>query len=57
MTIEAVLVPESLEKQSREIKRDVLKEFNEGNLRIPWVCRLEKIRFVEVKILERPNSG
>jgi len=52
--IEILLVPESLDKQPDEIVDDILKEFHEGFLTIPWSCEIEKIRVVETQqILER----
>jgi len=45
--IEILLIPESLERKSQEIVDDILKEFREGFLRIPWSYEIEKIRVIE----------
>ena len=45
--IEILLVPESLDKPSNEIKDEILKEFSEDFLRIPWSAEIEKIRIVD----------
>ncbi len=45
--IEILLVPESLDKRSDEIEDEILKEFREGPLMIPWSCEIEKISVVE----------
>lgn len=45
--IEILLVPESLDKRSDEIEGEILKEFRESFLRIPWSYEIEKIRVVE----------
>jgi hypothetical protein len=42
-----LLVPESVDKRSDEIAEDILKEFREGFLMIPWSREIEKIRVVE----------
>ncbi|MEM3725863.1 MAG: hypothetical protein QXK98_03260 [Candidatus Bathyarchaeia archaeon] len=47
--IEAVLVPESSNKHSREIEREILKEIRDGSLVIPWCDRVEKAVVVEGK--------
>jgi len=46
LIIEFLLVPESLDKKSDEIKSEILKEFNEGFLGIPWCYKIEKVRVV-----------
>ena len=45
--IEILLVPESLDKPSDEIEDEILKEFREGFLMIPWSAKIEKIRVVD----------
>jgi len=45
--IEILLVPESLDKESDEIEGEILKEFREGFLMIPWSYEIEKISVVE----------
>lgn len=45
--IEILLVPESLDKSSDEIKDEILKEFREGPSMIPWSCEIAKIKVVE----------
>ena len=45
--IEILLVPESLNKQSDEIEDEILKEFREGFLVIPWSYEIEKVSVVE----------
>jgi len=45
--IEILLVQESLTRSAREIEEDILKEFTEGYLTIPWSERIEKIKVVE----------
>lgn len=45
--IEILLVPESLDKSSKEIEEEILKEFREGFLMIPYSDRIEKIKIVE----------
>jgi len=47
--IEILLVPESLDRRSREIAEDILKEFREGFLKIPWGYEIEKVRVVETQ--------
>jgi len=47
VVIEILLVPESLTRSSREIEEEILKEFIEGYLVIPWSEKIEKIRVVE----------
>jgi len=47
IVIEILLVPESFDKPSDEIRSEILKEFSEGFLRIPWSCKIEKIMVVE----------
>jgi len=47
LIIEILLVPESLNKKSDEIESEILKEFKEGFLRIPWSYEIEKIRVVD----------
>jgi hypothetical protein len=48
--IEILLVPESIEKKTDEIEREILDEFNEGFLGIPWSYKVEKIRVVDTTI-------
>lgn len=45
--IEVILVPESLDKRSDEIKEEILKEFREGFLKIPWSYEIEKVKVIE----------
>jgi len=45
--IEVLLVPESLNKRSKEIENEILKEFQEGLLIIPYGDKIEKIKIVE----------
>ena len=45
--IEILLVPQSLDKPSDEIEDEILKEFREGFLMIPWSYKIEKIKVVE----------
>jgi len=45
--IEILLVPQSLDKSSDEIEDEILKEFREGFLMIPWGYKIEKIKVVE----------
>ncbi len=47
LIIEILLVPESLDKKCNEIESEILKEFNEGFLRIPWGHKTEKVRVVD----------
>jgi hypothetical protein len=47
LIIEILLVPESLEKKPDDIESEILKEFDEGFLRIPWSYEIEKIRVVD----------
>jgi hypothetical protein len=46
LIIEILLVPESLDKKSAEIESEILKEFNEDFLRIPWSYKIEKVRVI-----------
>jgi len=45
--IEILLVPESLDKSCEEIEEEILKEFQEGFLIIPYCDRVEKIKIIE----------
>jgi len=45
--IEAVLVPETIGRRAQEIEKEILKEFQNGSLLIPWCDKVEKIRVVE----------
>lgn len=45
--IEVLLVPESLNKRSDEIREEILKAFREGFLVIPWSYDIEKIKIIE----------
>ena len=45
--VEILLVPESLDKRSDEIEDEILKEFREGFLMIPWSAEIGKIRVVD----------
>jgi len=47
--IEVVLVPESSNKRSEEIEREILKEIRYGSVFIPWCDKVEKVRVVEQK--------
>ncbi len=46
--IEILLVPESEDREAREIEDDVQKEFNERNLVVPWSNTVEKIKVLEI---------
>jgi hypothetical protein len=50
VTIEILLVQESLEKKSSEIEDEILKEFREGCLVIPWGLAIESIKVVDLPI-------
>jgi hypothetical protein len=45
--IEILLVPQSLDKPFDEIDDEILKEFREGFLMIPWGYKIEKIKVIE----------
>lgn len=45
--IEAVLVPESIKRKSATIKKEILQEFAEGTISIPWIAEVKGIRLVE----------
>jgi len=45
--IEVLLVPESFNKRSEEIEKEIWREFQEGLLMIPYGERIEKIKIVE----------
>ena len=47
--IEILLVPQSLDKPSDENEDEILKEFREGFLMIPWGYKIEKIKVVETQ--------
>lgn len=47
--IEAVLVPESLERRPKEIEMEILREIRCGSLVIPWCDRVEKVVVVGEK--------
>jgi len=50
VTIEILLVQESLEKKPSEIEDEIWKEFHEGYLVIPWSLRIEGIKVVDSPI-------
>jgi len=54
--IEILLVPESLEKSSQEIEEEILKEFHEEFLIIPYGDRIEKIKIVETSKFRTHNQ-
>ncbi|MEM3458657.1 MAG: hypothetical protein QXN36_03400 [Candidatus Bathyarchaeia archaeon] len=45
--IEILLVPEAIDKPSNTIRSEILREFSEGFLLIPWAQRIEKLKIVE----------
>jgi len=45
--IKFLLVPESYTKTSNEIENDILKEYREGFLHIPWCYKIEKIMVID----------
>lgn len=45
--IEILLVPESLDKPPGEIEAEILREFLEGFIMIPWGAKIEKIRVID----------
>ena len=49
--IEILLVQESLEQKSSKIEDEIVKEFNEGYLVIPWSLGIESIKVVDSPIL------
>ena len=48
--IEILLVQESLEQKSSKIEDEIVKEFNEGYLVIPWSLGIESIKVVDSPI-------
>ena len=48
LILEILLVPESKEKKPKEIEDEILREFNEGHLIVPWSRKIEKIRIIEI---------
>lgn len=48
VVIEALLIHESNTENPEKIKRDILKEFSEEYLIIPWCKRIEKVRAVDL---------
>lgn len=47
VVIEALLAQESIIEKPEKIKRDLLKEFYEEHLVIPWCERIEKVEVVD----------
>jgi len=45
--IEVLLIPESRSRSPEEIKDEILREFQEGFLRIPYCESIEKVKIVE----------
>lgn len=45
--IEVLLVPEAINKSSAKIESEILREFSEGFLLIPWGQKIERLRVVE----------
>ena len=48
--IEILLVPESLEKKSSEIEDEIVTEFHQGSLVIPWSLKIESIKVIDLPI-------
>ena len=49
LIIEISLIPESEEKEMREIEDEVRKEFNECHLIVPWSDKIEKVKVLEIR--------
>jgi len=45
--IEAVLVPESSSKNSKEIEKEILNEIRSGSLVIPWCDSIKRVVVIE----------
>lgn len=44
--IEVILVPESLKVKPEIIELDILKAIRDGELIIPWCCKVERVKVV-----------
>ena len=49
LIIEILLVPESEDKESREIEDEILREFNERHLIVPWSDVIERVKVLETR--------
>jgi len=47
--IKAILVPESASMNPEEIVKEILREFRDGSLIIPWCRKIERIYVTEGK--------
>jgi hypothetical protein len=47
VVIEALLVHESSEEKPEKVKQDILREFSEGHIVIPWLERIDRIRIID----------